>query len=571
MAIRFAPVLVALSVSLPGCQAKFGAGAVTSPQPVAPPPLFAEVAQASGVRFNHSVGGNLERGLTIVQTTGAGCAILDFDNDGLNDLFLVQGAETGGNGHRLYRNEGGEKFRDVTQSAGIKGPGKQFGMGVAAGDYNADGWTDLYVMCWGDNTLYRNNGNGTFTDTTAAAGVRGGGFSSCAVFADFDEDGDADLFVARYCEFGPQNRQRCQQSGIPTSCPPYFYTPQSDLYYRNNGDGTFEEQAKAAGIVDSTGRGLGVLAFDYNGDRHLDLFVANDGSPNFLFAGNGKGQFKEVGTLEGVGFSQTGTAQGNMGCDVADIHNNRTQSIVVGVFQNETTPLFHFLPAGGSEEIARQSGVAELTNRILTFGIGFADLDNDGWQDIFSANGHVHNFVDKVEAGLTWEQPRQFLRNTGDGKYADQSAQGGPAVTQPAVGRGLAFGDLDNDGDVDMLVNNCSGPAMVIRNDHPPQHWLRLRLLSKAPRGYAEGTEVVLQSGDLQQRAVQKSCYSFASANEPIVHFGLGARTQVDRVEIRWRNGETQVLENLAVDKEHVIRQKGAPALPTAKAPAAAP
>lgn len=555
------PLLVAAAgaASLTGCD---GAKARRASPVSAPAPPFVEVAASSGVDFTHDVGGDLNKGLTIVQTTGAGCAILDFDNDGLNDLFLVQGHETPGNGHRLYRNTGGGQFEDVTRAAGIKGPGKAFGMGAAVGDYNGDGWTDLYVMCDGPNTLYRNNGNGTFTDVTQVAGVQAGGFSAAAAFADFDEDGDLDLYVARYCAFTPESRQRCQQKGTPTSCPPYYYNPTPDLYYRNRGDGRFEEVSKQSGIVDTSGRGLGVLAFDYNGDGHLDIFVANDGSPNFLFAGDGRGHFEEVGTVEAVGFSATGAAQANMGCDVADFKNDGTLSIVVGVFQNETNPLFHFRSGGGTEDLSRISRLADLTNGVLTFGIGFADMDNDGWRDVVSANGHVHNFAEKVEPGQTWKQPRQYLRNV-NGSFQDATQSAGPAFTHPAVGRGLAFGDLDNDGDIDLLVSNCSGKAMVIRNENPPRHWLRLRLIAARPWGDAAGAEATLYAGDYRHRAVLKTAYSFASANEPVMHFGLGDRTAVDRIEIKWRDGTVQTLVNPEVDRLHVVRQEGAPPLPT--------
>jgi enediyne biosynthesis protein E4 len=541
-----------LFLALPGCR--------NSARPGARFP-FVDIAAGAGIDFHHTTGAK-GPALNILETTGSGCAILDYDNDGRADLFLVQGREAGQGGHRLYHNLGGGRFEDVTQRAGIKPLGKTFGIGAATGDYDGDGWIDLYVLGWGGNVLYHNNANGTFTDVTGRAGVRGGGFSTGAAFADFDGDGEPDLFVTRYCRFDADSRQLCRQSGIPASCPPYYYDPDSNLYFRNRGNGTFEDGTVTAGVAEKTGRALGLLVFDYDGDGALDVFVANDGSPNFLFKGDGKGHFQEVGAETGVAMGEGGAVLANMGCDLGDIVNDTTQALVVGEFQNQADPLYHFTAAGGVQEIGSAAGLAEPTRKVLTFGLGFADLDNDGWIDLFTANGHVYNRVAEFEPGVTCAQPRQFFRNVGGGKFEDLSAQSGPAVTQPAVGRGLAFGDLDNDGDLDIVVNNNGGPAMVIRNDHPPRHWLRLRLLSRSLQGDAIGATATLYAGDLTHRAIVKTCYSFASASEPFLHFGLGARRRVDRVEIRWPDGEQQTVTGLAVDRVYTIRQRGATPVP---------
>jgi hypothetical protein len=551
------PVLLLVAPALSGCarsaRSRAPAAVATSP--------FVDITARAGVDFTHTTGAK-GPALTILETTGSGCAVFDYDNDGRPDLFFVQGREAGKGGHRLYHNLGNGRFEDVTQRAGIKPLGNRFGIGVATGDYDGDGWVDLYVLAWGGNMLYHNNGNGTFKDVTERAGVRAGGFSTGAAFADFDGDGKLDLYVTRYCHFDAGSRQTCRENTVPSSCPPYYYPPESDLYFRNRGDGTFEDATAAAGIADRSGRGLGLLVFDSNGDGALDIFVANDGSSNFLYQGDGKGHFKEVAAEQGVAVGGGGAVLANMGCDVADILNDGTLALAVGVFQNEPDPLYHFTPSGPAVEMGGEAGLTEPTKKVLTFGLGFADLDNDGWSDLFAVNGHVHNRVAEFEPGVTHAQPRQFFRNVGGGKFVDLSSHSGAAVTQPAVGRGVAFGDLDNDGRIDMIVNNNDGRAMVIQNEHPPQHWLRLRLLSKAPRGDAIGAEATLYAGDLKHRAIVKTCYGFASASEPFLHFGLGARRSIDRVQIRWPNGEQQTVTGLAVDRVYTILQKGASPLP---------
>jgi hypothetical protein len=543
-----------LLLALAGC---VPAARGADPPAKAPRYPFNEVAKAVGIDFRHHNG--CTGAANIVETTGTGCAVLDYDNDGWLDVYLMEGKHAPGQTNRLYHNLGNGHFEDVTERSGLQG--HTYGVACAVGDYDGDGFVDLLELNWPKNYLYHNNGDGTFTDVTRKAGGLGTGFSAGGCIADLDGDGLPDIYVARYCRFDSSSKPLCYHEGTPSSCPPYYYPAEPDLFFHNNGDGTFKECAAAHGFVDRNGRGLGAIPVDYNQDGRLDLFVTNDGTANFLFRNDGGGKFTEVAGKEGIALSETGAALGNMGADFADIRGNGQLACVIGVFQNEISPLFEYEPGFGFHDDSRAAGLVRLTQGVLTFGMGFADLNNDGLPDIFAVNGHVIDHAEQIEKVPT-AQTRQFFINTGNGKFRDGTAEGGPAITTPAVGRGLAFGDLDNDGRIDLVVNNNNGPAMIIHNDHPVRHWIAFRLVGRRPLTDATGARVVLTAGGRQQSAYVKTAYSFASANDPRLHFGLGDAATVERVSITWPDGTTRTLDRPAVDTIHTIRQPGAQPLP---------
>ncbi len=496
---------------------------------------FTEIARGAGVDFQHLNGQS--GGANIVETTGSGCGVFDYDNDGWLDLFLVNGKSPPADGCRLYRNNRDGTFRDVTAETGVSGPRNSVGMGCATGDYDQDGHIDLYVTYWGKNVLFRNLGNGRFQDVTASAGVAVGGFSTAAALADLDTDGWPDLYVARYCEFNQRSKQLCQNQGVPTSCPPYYYPAEPDVVFKNLGNGRFRDVTREWGMTEKTGRGLGVCVVDYNRDGRLDLFVANDGSANFLYQKGSNQQWSEVASREGIALNDTGAAVANMGCDFGDFLGDGTLGATTGVFQNEVQPVWRYQPGVGFQQVTLQVGLQTAATPFVTFGLGFSDLDNDGWLDLFQANGHVQDRIAQIDKNCTYPQTRSFFRNTGQGTFEDLTTRCGPALREAAVGRGVAFGDLDNDGDIDLLVSNNNGRAMLLRNDHPPQNWVQLRLINGSRNWEAAGAEVELHAGGRKFLRYVRTSGSYASANDPRVHIGLGKIDTVERILIRWPDG----------------------------------
>jgi enediyne biosynthesis protein E4 len=556
---RFYCVLLCAALTAAGCR-----GRVT-PQPAGGPKaraveraLFTDVAAAAGVTFRHEVGGTSP--LTILQTAGAGCGVLDYNGDGRLDLFLVNGMFLDGRSsdqqprHALYRNEGGWRFTDVTAKAGVGGPA--YGMGAAVGDYDGDGRPDLYVTAYGGNTLYRNNGDGSFRDVTARAGVRTGGWSTSAGWADYDGDGDLDLYVGRYLQFDRRSKQFCPVGAVPLACPPRFYPGAVGVLYRNNGDGTFTDVTAPSGAVNRQGKTLGVLWWDENDDGRPDLYVANDGVANSLFQNVGGGRFRNEALAKGLAYGATGSAEASMGVDIGDYDGDGRFDLFVTNFQNETHALYHNDGASGYTYATSDVGLAEVTLPFLSFGCGFLDWDNDGWQDLFTVSGHVQDRVREVDASCTYAQQRQLFRNRGDSTFEDVSTRGGPALTTPAVGRGAAFGDLDGDGDVDVLVNNCGGPAMLLRNELPAgHHWLAVRLDGAPPNRFGIGARVSVTAGGRTQIAEACAGHSYASTSEPRLQFGLGAAARVDRLTVRWPRGTVTTLSELKTDREVVVRE----------------
>jgi hypothetical protein len=530
------------------------------PGPAAPPtvaPLFTEIAERSGVRFHHRTG--KKAAANIMETTGAGCAVFDYDNDGWLDIYMVNGMSPPGDGNHLFHNNHDGTFTDVTKRAGVAALGHGMGMGCAVGDYDGDGYLDLLVTFTKKNALFHNNGGGTFTEVTDRAGLAGGGFSTAAAFADLDGDGKPDIYIARYCEFNSSSKQLCNMKGFPTSCPPYFYQPLPDLVYKNMGDGTFKHVEKPWGMVDSSGRGLGVVTVDFDRDGKLDLFVANDGSPNFLWRNHGGGRFENVAAAQGVALTDSGTAIANMGCDFGDFMGDGNLGLVTAVFDTEELAVWRYTPNGGFQYVSRQTGLSQKSRPLLKFGVGFADFDNDGLLDIFLSNGHVQDRIADIQPGSHYAQSRSYYRNVGKGRFEDETAEGGEALTSPAVGRGAAFGDLFNDGGIDVVVNNCDGTAMVIRNDNPRKNWVELRLISAGRNWEAIGATAELYTPTRKITRFVHTAYSFASANDHRLHFGLGGETRVQKVVVTWPGGRKTEYHGIPTNRTtDIVESEGA-------------
>jgi hypothetical protein len=521
---------------------------------------FLDVTATAGVRFEHVTGG--EPPLNILETAGAGGALFDVDGDGWLDLFLVNGRYRDGRPepdqprHALYRNNGDGTFRDVTATSGL---GSGYGMGCAVADTDGDGDRDLYVTQYGKNLLYRNDGGGKFTDVTARAGVAAQGWSTSAAFADMDGDGDLDLYVARYLRFTPgSTRELCDVEGVQVACPPRYYEGQSGILYRNNGDGTFADVTAASGVTHPEGKGLGCLWWDPDDDGDEDLYIANDGVANNLYRNDGKGRFTDVALVAGAAYSPSGSAEGSMGVDAGDANGDGRLDLYIGNFQNETDALYRNEGDGRFTYATAETGLADATYPTLTFGVGFLDYDNDGWLDLLAVNGHVQDAIARIDPNAAFPQPRQLFRNQGEGRFVDVSAEAGPAILAPAVGRGAAFGDWDNDGDMDVVVTNNGGSAMLLRNEAPRQHhWLSLRLIGRAPNRDAIGARVRLKAGGKVQVRSVRSGGSYASASDPRLHFGLGDAATVDAVEIRWPGGAVTRHRNLPTDRQITLSQDG--------------
>lgn len=542
-----------LAAGLVGCGTAPGPESAPGPRPAG---LFRDITTAAGVRFTHHTGFVKPDHPNLLQTTGAGCAMFDYDSDGKLDLYLVDGLHPEAGGNHLYRNRGDGTFEDVTDRAGVRGHG--YGMGCAVGDYDGDGDPDLYVTHHGTNLLYRNNGNGTFTDVARQAGVEAGGWSTAAAFFDADGDGKLDLYVGRYVKFTDQSKQLCEAQGFAGACPPVEYPAEPDLFYRNRGDGTFAEATQTAGLRENTGRALGVLVDDYDGDRRPDVYVANDGSADFLYHNEGGGRFREVAVPTGVAYGAGGKALASMGCDWGDYDADGRLDLVIGTFQAEPEGLFRGLAGGLFVDAAAQAGLAGPTARVLTFGVGFLDYDRDGDLDLSQANGHIQPILEKVDPDAPFRQPRQLFENLGNGTFRDASAAAGPDFTALSVGRGMAFGDWDNDGDTDLLVSNSGLPATLLRNDTTDaNHWLGVRLVHPQGEARVLGARVTVEAGGNSRSRYARVAYSFASANDPRVFFGLGAAPGPVKLSVQWPDGSKTGVTSVAVDRYVTVGPEG--------------
>jgi enediyne biosynthesis protein E4 len=530
---------------------------------------FTDVTEQAGIRFVHFDGHtDMEY---IMETMGSGVGWLDYDQDGLMDLFLVQGSTFVGPASsqptcKLFKNLGGGRFKDVTAETGLAHVG--CGQGVAVGNIDNDGYPDLFLTCYGKpNVLYHNvpdgKGGRRFADITASAGLGDHpdwhgrpNWSTSAAFLDYDNDGRLDLFVCSYVAVDLAHYPDCRssRSGRRFSCQPSRFAPTRCLLYRNNGDGTFTDVSKQAGIDDPGAKALGVIALDLDDDGKIDIFVANDGMPNFLFRNLGGGRFESVGPASGCAVNLAGARQAYMGVDADDLTGGGRPDLFVTAFSQETNSLFrneggHFL------DVTQGSGLGPPSWYMLAFGTCFLDADRDGRLDIAVVNGHVSRYIDlEGNPNVTFRQPAQFFLNTGGGRFADLSGQAGDYFRQPHVARGLACCDYDNDGHMDLAITNNGEPAVLLHNEsQTPYHWLRLELRGTKSNRDAVGARVTVEAGGQRLVRHRKGGGSYLSASDPRLLIGLGPATKVDRVEVRWPSGLVQRLGPLDADRGYLV------------------
>jgi enediyne biosynthesis protein E4 len=522
---------------------------------------FVDVTSESGLNFTHMNGAAGD--LLLPEVIGAGGALFDYDNDGDLDLFAVQGVAS--QRSRLYRNDrmaGGSvrfRFTDVTERSGIVAFGS--GMGTATGDLDNDGWTDLYVTYLGANRMFRNNGDGTFADVTAKAGVDDGRWSTSATFFDYDRDGWLDLFVANYVNFRPEMKRQCFSAGSARDyCNPAVYDAVPDRLFHNNRNGTFSDVSTRAGFTRSPARGLGVLATDVNGDDWIDLYVANDGDPNQLWINQGEsGSFKDDGLLAGVAVGRSGEAQGSMGIDAADIDGDGDEDLFVTNLDNEANTLYRNIGQGLFEDRTVELGLFKLG--FTGFGTRFMDYDNDGWLDLIVANGAVRHLTSQTgKDPYPLKQRSQLFRNDNGRRFVDVSASSGGAFSALQIGRGVATGDLDNDGDTDVIAFNNSGPARVLMNNAGDrQHWIGIRAVDgKFRRDVAQARIVLAGKGRDRTRRIRTDG-SYASASDPRVLFGLGPDTSSRTVRVHWGRDHVEEFRGLEVDRYWLLESGKAP------------
>jgi hypothetical protein len=495
---------------------------------------------------------------------GSGCGWLDYDQNGLMGLYLVNGAATKVYTPKqplrsaLYRNNGDGTFTDVTEKAGV-GAEDLFGMGVAVGDYDNDGFPDLLVLGYGRCILYHNNGNGTFTDVTARAGVQNSGrWASSAAWFDYDNDGKLDLVIANYVDWSPERNFYCgdRGPGMRSYCHPDDFHGQPPTLYHNNGDGTFTDVSKSSGVGLKGGNGLGVVTFDYDNDGWQDIFIANDHMPNFLFRNNRDGTFREVGYVAGVAVSADGQFEAGMGTDAADTTGNGRLDLIVGHLDMQLARVYQNMGDGTFEDATLRSKLSYSTYHTSTFGARFMDYDNDGWRDLFLANGHVLDNIERYHADTKYAEPKLMFRNTGNGIFENVSDRLGSDFRLPRVSRGAAVCDFDNDGDLDILVNNCGGAPQLLRNDGGnANHWLEIFLIGTKSNRDAVGARVKVSAGGLVLYDQRKGGMSYQSAQDPRLHFGLGSNTAVDQVEVVWPSGATTKLAKTKADQIITIKE----------------
>jgi enediyne biosynthesis protein E4 len=530
------------------------------------PVTFVDVAAAAGIRFRHDNAASPEKYL--IETMGSGCAWIDYDQDGLLDLYLVNGAATRvyTPAHplrsALYRNNGDGTFTDVTDKAGVGAEGL-FGMGVAVGDYDNDGFPDLLVLGYGRCILYHNNGNGTFSDVTARAGLANSGrWASSAAWFDYDNDGRLDLVIANYIDWSPDRNFWCGDHGpgMRSYCHPDDYNGEPPTLYHNNGDGTFADVSQKSGLGLKPGNGLGVVTFDYDNDGWQDVFIANDSMANFLFHNNRDGTFREVGYSAGVAVSADGLPEAGMGTDAADTTGDGRMDLIVTHLDSQLARLYRNMGDGTFEDDTLQSQLGYATFHMSGFGAKFMDYDNDGARDIFMANGHVLDNIERYNSAVHYAEPKLMFRNLGNSRFENVGDQLGSDFLLPRVSRGAAIGDFDNDGDLDILVNNNGESPQLLRNDGGnAHHWIELFLIGTKSNRDGVGARVKLRSGNLVLYDQKKGGMSYQSAQDPRLHFGLGDRELVDEIQIIWPSGSITKLQNVKSNQFVTIQEEKGP------------
>jgi hypothetical protein len=527
-------------------------------QPASAIPHFTDATASAGITFRHTSGAFGKKYLP--ETLGSGAAFLDVDNDGWQDILLVNSRRWPGRTGpptypALYRNNRNGTFTDVTRTAGLAT--ELYGLGVAAADYDNDGDVDIYLTALGPNRLFRNNGAGRFEDVTASARVGDPGFSASAAWFDYDRDGRLDLFVANYVEWSIATDQFCSLDGKTKSyCTPESYKGQSPTLYRNSGKGTFENVTRKAGLHDPAAKTLGVALIDYDNDGLIDLLAANDTQPNRLYRNQGDGTFTDVAGMAGVAFNEAGKARAGMGVDAADYDGSGRQSIVIGNFSNEMMALYANQGNGLFIDEAPNATIGRASLLRLTFACFFFDFDLDGQLDIFGANGHVADDIATVQPTITYAEPPHLFRNVGQKKFEDVSTRVGTEFAKATVARGAAYGDYDNDGDLDIIVTANNGPARLFRNDGTVNHALRITLTGSASNRDAIGAKVrVVRVAGSPVTGMVKTGSSYLSQSELPLTFGLGSTTKVGGIEIVWPTGRTERLPGVAGDQSLTIAE----------------
>jgi hypothetical protein len=529
---------------------------------------FVDVTAASGLRFVN-VSGDSDRKDYIFEAKGGGVGAIDYDNDGWMDVAFAQGStlERVKQGTSptpaLFRNRGDGSFEDVTRRTGLGHRG--WGMGVAAADYDNDGWTDLYLAYLGPDVLYRNRGDGTFEDVTARAGIDAPGWSASAAFGDVDRDGDLDLYVAGYLDVGPDRLPQhvpggaCTYIGRPVLCGPRGLPGARDYFFVNNGDGTFSERSAESGAVDRERYfGLGVVMGDVDDDRDLDILVGNDATPRLLFVNRGDGRFDERGFASGLAVSGEGNEQASMGLDLADYDNDGRLDAYSTHFAHDYSTLYHNLGNGIFEDVTARAGVQQQEWPFVKWGTRFVDLDLDGWKDLAHTNGHVYPFLRGAAGNETYEEPAlSIYLNNADGTFRYATPEAGPGASLPIVGRGTAFADFDNDGDIDVVIACLNGPPLLLRNDVAGgRHWLMLRTIGRRSNRDGIGARIRVRSGALSQVWEIKRTVGIYSSSDPRAHFGLGAHGRADALRVEWPSGRVTELQDLPADAHYVVDEE---------------
>jgi hypothetical protein len=539
-----------------------GRGSSASPRPRLTAERFSvqlvDVTRQAGISFEHNSGAFGKKYLP--ETLGSGGAFFDYDNDGWPDILLVNGTDWPGHARRrstmkLYRNDRKGGFTDVTREAGLDI--EMYGIGVAVGDYDNDGFPDLYITCYGQNHLFHNNRNGTFSEVTKNAGLEGyESLSTSALWFDYDRDGHLDLLVANYVRWSPETDIDCSLDGRTKSyCTPEAYPGTTCWLFRNRGDGTFEEVTGKAGLHDDTSKSLGLTLIDYDLDGWPDVFIANDTQPNKLYHNNGNGTFSERAVTAGVAFSEDGVARAGMGADAADYDNSGLPSLVVTNFSEQMVGLYRNEGHGFFIDEAPHSAIGKSSRLTLGFGCFFFDADLDGRLDLLVANGHIDETIRRVKSQISYaESPHLFL-NEGRGQFRDVAALAGDSFAQPKVARGCAYADYDNDGDLDVLITTNNGPAYLYRNDGSKNHSIRFRTLGTKSNRDGIGTNIHIRTPEGTRWMTVKSSSSYLSQSDRSVTFGLGAFRSIEQVVLEWPSGLRQELSSLEADRTYVVEE----------------
>ena len=558
---------LAAGILLPGCAPQVLPSTTARPEEEVPqspgaedatagprsPIILRDVTGETGIEFVHTDGSSGRR--YIVENVSAGLALFDYDGDGYVDVYFLNGAPLLGTTvevpptNALYRNEGGWRFVDVTDRAGVGDAG--FGLGVAVGDYDNDGAPDIYLNNYGPNVLYRNNGDGTFTDVTREAGVGNGHRVGAGTsFLDVDADGDLDLYVANYVKFSYETHVARTRQGFPCYSGPKDYPPDPDTLYRNNGDGTFTDVSAESGVAAHAGTGMGMVSADCDRDGDTDVFVVNDVAGNLLFENDGTGKFEELATLTGLAYNMHGHPLGSMGVDCGDYNNDGWLDFFMTSFQSEFPVLYENSSDGFFEDVTLQARAGAGSLPYVNWGAGLVDFDNDGDRDIYVACGHLQDNIELYDDTTAYQVRNVLLMNTGEGRFVDVSDSSGGGMSIELSSRGAGFDDLDNDGDVDVVVLNSRKEPTILRNDSPGQnHWLQIRLRGVKTNRDGVGARVVLETPDLTQVDEVHSGRGYQSHYGTRLHFGLGKRNHVDRIEVHWIGGGVDVLENVRADR----------------------